>query len=384
MKRACLAASLAFAATAFAAQPPTPFEAMPGRIVRLDPRFDALVATDARLDVIARNHRWLEGPAWNAAEAALYYSDIPANAIYRWTTETGSEVFLMPSGYSGGTPFAGREPGSNGLVFDPLGRLVVCEHGDRRITRLETDGTRTVLASRYRGRRLNSPNDAVFASNGDLYFTDPPFGLPDTFTDAARELDLQGVYRRRANGTLELVIADVEAPNGIALSIDERTLYVTDVGATRPAWLAFDLTLDGSVMTRRVIADAAPWMQVRRGGPDGLEPDAAGNLFAAGPEGVFVFAPDGALLGLIDTGVPTANVEWGDDGQTLFIAAETQILRLRTLTRGPERWGRRPASSRPVISDSRLADRERSDHPAHQSDLQPAAYDLQPFGGPLR
>jgi len=314
------------------------FASIPGRIVRLDPRFDALIAADATLEPIATGHRWVEGPVWEPRHQALYYSDIPANTVYRWEARAGVSAFLRPSGYSGSEPFSGREPGSNGLTFDPVGRLVLCEHGDRRIGRLEPDGRRSVIVDRYRGRRLNSPNDAVYARNGDLYFTDPPFGLPGTFDDPARELPFSGVYRLRRDGTLQLLIENLRAPNGIALSPDERTLYVTDVDADRPAWLAYEIDDDG-VGARRVLADARPWTRLRRGGPDGLDADAHGNLFAAGPEGVFVFAPDGTLLGLIETGVPTANVAWGEDGSTLFIAAATTIYRLRTQTRGAG-WSR--------------------------------------------
>jgi gluconolactonase len=306
--------------------------AEPGRIVRLDPRFDALVPASARLETIASGHRWVEGPLWDRATESLLYSDIPANAVYRWHAGEGSALFLQPSGYSGSAPFAGREPGSNGLAFDSEGRLVLCEHGDRRITRLERDGRRTVLVDRYRGRRLNSPNDAVYSTNGDLYFTDPPFGLPLAFDDPTRELEVSGVYRLRADGALELLVDDLVAPNGIALSPDEQTLYVTDVGGSQPGWYAYRL-VEGRPVARRRLADARPWMRMRRGGPDGLETDAAGNLFAAGPEAVFVFAADGTLLGLIETGVPTANVAWGEDGSTLFIAADTTILRLRTTAR---------------------------------------------------
>jgi gluconolactonase len=193
-----------------------------------------------------------------------------------------------------------------------------------------------VLVDRYRGRRLNSPNDAIYSTSGDLYFTDPPFGLPRAFDDPGRELGHSGVYRLRPDGTLELLIDDLAAPNGIALSPDERTLYVTDVADARPAWYAYEL-VDGRPAARRLLADAAPWTAVRRGGPDGLETDADGNVFAAGPEAVFVFAADGTLLGLVETGVPTANVAWGEDGQTLFIAADTAILKLRTSTRAA-RW----------------------------------------------
>lgn len=309
------------------------FASVPGRIVRLDPRLDALLAPDARLERIAGDHRWVEGPVWDRRGNALLFSDIPANAVYRWESRSGVQPYLKPSGYTGAAPFAGREPGSNGLTFDAAGRLVLCEHGDRRIGVLEADGRHRVLVDRYRGRRLNSPNDLVYARNGDLYFTDPPFGLPDTFDDPQRELTFSGVYRLRADGALELLTDELRAPNGIALSPDERTLYVTDVDPGRPAWLAFDLGDEG-LAERRMLADARPWTRLRRGGPDGLDADAYGHLFAAGPEGVFVFAPDGALLGVIDTGVPTANVAWGEDGATLFIAADTSIYRLRTLTRG--------------------------------------------------
>jgi gluconolactonase len=330
---AALAVALGIAPTATAAEA---FPAVAGRIVRLDPRLDALLPPDARLEEVAAGHRWLEGPVWDARAGALYYSDIPANAIYRWRPGERAAVFVSPSGYSGSTPFAGREPGSNGLALDAAGRLVICEHGDRRITRLESDGSRRVLVDRYRGRRLNSPNDAIYSRAGDLYFTDPPFGLPQAFDDPARELAHSGVYRLRRDGELELLVDELRAPNGIALAPDEGTLYVTDVDEARPAWYAYRL-VDGRPRERRLLADAAPWTRVRRGGPDGLETDAAGNLFAAGPEAVFVFAPDGTLLGVIDTGVPTANVAWGEDGSTLFIAADTRILRLRTTTRAA-RW----------------------------------------------
>jgi gluconolactonase len=312
------------------------FPSVAGRIVRLDARIDTLLPADARLETVTSGHQWLEGPVWDAASKSLFYSDIPANAIYRWRSGEPAAVYLRPSGYSGTAPFAGREPGSNGLAFDATGRLVICEHGDRRITRLETDGSRTVLADRYRGRRLNSPNDAIYSRAGDLYFTDPPFGLPRAFDDPGRELDYSGVYRLRRDGELELLLEEIGAPNGIGFSPDEQTLYVTDVSEGHPAWYAYDL-VDGRAQGRRLFADAAPWTRLRRGGPDGLETDAAGNVFAAGPEAVFVFAPDGTLLGLIETGVPTANVAWGEDGATLFIAADTRILRLRTTTRAA-RW----------------------------------------------
>ena len=303
-------------------------------IERLDPRFDALFAANATPTRIVDGLNWLEGPAWSTADGALLFSDIPANVIYRWHASDGLGIFLTPSGYRGEQRFAGREPGSNGLTFDRTGALVICEHGNRRITRLEASGERTVLAERYRGRRLNSPNDVVVAKNGDLYFTDPPFGLPQTFDDPARELDVTGVYRLSRDGELSLLIDDIGAPNGIALSPDESLLYVSDVDPARSAWLAYRLGSDGKVSDGRVLFDATALSGPGLGAPDGIEVDAHGNVFGAGPGGVFVLSPAGELLGVIRFGVPTANLEWGDDGTVLYITASRSVWRLPTLTRG--------------------------------------------------
>lgn len=303
-------------------------------IARLDPRLDKLVPGDAHLERLQDGFDWLEGPAWSPALGSLLFSDIPRNAVYRWSPGSRVELFLQPSGYTGPSPFAGREPGSNGLLFDSEGRLILCEHGDRRITRLEADGRKTVLVDRYRGRRLNSPNDAVLSAAGDLFFTDPPFGLPGTFEDPKRELDFSGVYRLAPTGVLTLLTAAIRAPNGIALSPDETLLYVTDVDPARPAWLVYPLRPDGTLGPGRVFVDALPFTLVHAGGPDGLKLDDAGNLFAAGPGGVYVFAPDGTHLGTLSTGVATSNVAWGEDGSTLFVTAGSALYRIRLTTRG--------------------------------------------------
>lgn len=308
----------------------------PPTIHRLDPRLDDLIPARTQVEKLAGGFQWVEGPVWSPPEKALLFSDIPANSIFRWDG-LRADLFLSPSGYSGAQPFTGREPGSNGLTLDPRGRLVICEHGDRRITRLEADGSRTVLADRYRGKRLNSPNDAVYDAAGNLYFTDPPFGLPGAFDDPARELPFSGVYRLGSTGRLDLLIDTLVAPNGIAISPDEKTLYITDVDPRRPAWLAYDVRADGSVGPARLLRDAAGWVGHRPGGPDGIEVDRHGNLFGAGPGGVYVFAADGTPLGWIDLGTPAGNVAWGEDGSSLFIAADQSIYRLRTGTRGPIR-----------------------------------------------
>lgn len=305
-----------------------------GTVVRLDPRFDHLVPKDAVLERIADGFAWVEGPAWNRQGSYLLFSDIPNNAIMKWQDGVGVSLFLKPSGYTGTVPFEGREPGSNGLTFDSTGRLVLCEHGDRRIARLEPDGRRTTLVDRYQGKRLNSPNDLVFKSNGDLYFTDPPFGLPKAFDDPGKELDFQGVYRLSPNGALTLLTKKIKAPNGIAFSPDEKTLYITDVDPNRPAWLAYDVKEDGTITNSRVFFDSTPWKKPNYGGPDGLKLDREGNLFAARPGGINVFAPDGTHLGSIETGGATSNVAWGDDGSVLYITGGTTIYRIALKTKG--------------------------------------------------
>jgi gluconolactonase len=305
-----------------------------GNIVRLDPRFDALVPSDAQLETIAEGFTWTEGPVWNRHGNYLLFSDIPSNSILKWKAGEGVTTFLKPSGYTGTKPFEGKEPGSNGLIYDGAGRLVICQHGDRQIIRLEPNGAKTTLADRYNGKRFNSPNDLVFKSNGDLYFTDPPFGLPKTFKDPRKELPFQGVYRLSRDRKLTLLIKDLKTPNGIAFSPDEKILYVTDVNPKRTAWLAYDVSEDGNVANGRIFADASQWRREPSSGPDGLKVDHAGNVFGTRPGGISVFAPDGTRLGSIETGGPTSNLAWGGDGSMLYITAGTTVYRIKTMTKG--------------------------------------------------
>jgi gluconolactonase len=303
-------------------------------IVRLDPRFDKLVPFNIKIEKIAGGHKWVEGPVWNRRGEFLLFSDIPDNSIYKWQPGKGKSLFLKPSGYTGKAPFKGAEPGSNGLTYDPDGRLVLAEHGDRRVARLEKNGRKTTLVDRYEGKRLNSPNDVVFSSNGDLYFTDPPFGLPKAFDDPRKELPFQGVYRLSKNGKLTLIIKDIKAPNGIALSPDEKKLYVSDVNYERSAWLIYDLQPDGTAANGRVFASANQWKKPPFSGPDGFKLDHQRNLFGARPGGLSVFAADGTHLGSIETGMPASNVAWGDDGSTLYVTGAASIYRIRLTTKG--------------------------------------------------
>jgi gluconolactonase len=302
-------------------------------IVRHDPRFDKLVPKGSKLEKIADGFIWVEGPLWDQKERALLFSDIPANTVYRWKEGEDSKPFLNPSGYTGTAPFTGKEPGSNGLAFDAKGRLVLCKHGDRQIARLEANGTFTVLADRYDGHRINSPNDLAIKSTGEIYFTDPPFGLPKAFDDPDKA-PVQGVYRVSRDGNVTLLIKDLKAPNGIAFSPNEKALYVSDVDPKRSAWWVYDVKPDGTVTNGRIFADATRWRKDPFFGPDGFKIDRQGNLFGARPGGISVFAPDGTHLGDIETGQPTSNVNWGEDGSVLYITGGSTIYRLRTATRG--------------------------------------------------
>lgn len=301
-------------------------------IVRLDPQLDQIVPDDAALEKVADGFSWAEGPVWSRAGNYLLFSDVPNNRIVKWKAGEAASVFLQRSGYSGTIPFTGREPGSNGLTFDKEGRLVFCQHGDRRISRLEKNGTRTTLVDNYQGKRLNSPNDLIFKSNGDLYFTDPPFGLPKTFDDPQKELSFQGVYRLSRDGKLTLLTTEVKAPNGIAFSPDEKHLYVAD--SARAVWFVFDVKKDGTLSPARVLYDGAEESKGRPGVADSLKVDVFGNIYAAAPGGLLILAPDGKLLGRFDLGTATGNCAWGEDGSTLFITSNSRLYRIRLRTRG--------------------------------------------------
>jgi gluconolactonase len=299
-----------------------------------DARFDALVPADTKIEKIADDLEWSEGPLWDAERKTLLFSDIPRNVVMQWNDDKGVSRYLEKSGYSGAAPFTGREPGSNGLTFDLQGRLTLCQHGDRRVSRREADGTMLALATHYEGKRLNSPNDLVFDRQGALYFTDPPYGLPGTFKDPGKELPFQGVYRVSKDGRITLLTKELEAPNGLAFTPDYQTLYVANSQKEKPIWKAYPVKPDGTLGAGRVFADSSNLFKEGDGVPDGMKVDLEGNVFATGPGGVLVYAPDGTLLGRILTGVPTSNVAWGESGSTLFVTANHRVLRLRTRTRG--------------------------------------------------
>lgn len=306
-----------------------------GVIERKDPRFDRLVPRDATIEKLSDGYDWSEGPVWFKKGGYLLFSDVPMNTVFRWKEGEKATVFLKPSGYTGSVA-RGGEPGSNGLNLDPQGRLILCQHGDRRVARLAEDGKSFVtLADRYQGKRFNSPNDSAYKSNGDLYFTDPPYGLLGKNDDPAKELKFNGVYRLSKDGTVTLLTDEMTYPNGIAFAPDEKTLYVANSDPDKAIWMAFPVKDDGTLGKGRVFADTTADAKAgKKGLPDGMKVDRAGNLFATGPGGVLVFDPDGTHLGTFNTGEATANCGWGDDGSTLYITADMFLGRVRLTTQG--------------------------------------------------
>lgn len=307
-----------------------------GSIERSQPELDALLAKDASIEVLAEGFTWSEGPLWigDAKNGHLLFSDIPRNSIFRWSAANGISLFMSPSGYTGVT-YYGLEPGSNGLILDGQGRLVMCEHGDRRVSVLTKEGGKLTLADRYQGKRLNSPNDAALKSNGDIYFTDPPYGLPQRYDDPRRELDFCGVYRISTDGKLTLLTTALERPNGIGFSPDEKQLYIAQSDPKKAIWMQFPVKEDGTLGEGKQFYDATDLVGDKHPGlPDGMAVDEKGNVWATGPGGVFVFSPAGKLLGKILTGQRTSNCKFGEDGSSLFITADSYLCRVRTKTKG--------------------------------------------------
>jgi gluconolactonase len=299
-------------------------------VERKSPGLDAILPADPALEHLATGFQFTEGPVWVPSERSLLFSDPNDNTIYRWNEDTGVSIFRVKSGYSGTNVGEYRQPGSNGLALDAEGRLTVAEHGNRRISRLEAKGQVTVLADRYEGKRLNSPNDLVYKSDGSLYFTDPPFGLPRVYDDPRKELPYQGVFRLK-DGVLMLLSTDLKGPNGIAFSPDERNLYVANWDEQRKVVMRYDVKADGTLESGRVFFDmtGAPGEEAL----DGVKVDRSGNLFVSGPGGLWILSPEGQHLGTVKGPELAANMAWGDeDGKTLYLTARSGLYRMRVLT----------------------------------------------------
>jgi gluconolactonase len=296
-------------------------------IERKDPAIDAIVGPNPKLFKLAEGFAFTEGPVWDPRAQALLFSDPNTNTIYRYSREGDLSVFRTPSGYAGADIAEYRQPGSNGLAIDAHGRLTINEHGNRRVTRVDAGGNTYVLADRYQGKRLNSPNDLVYRSDGALFFTDPPFGLPKVFSDPRKELPYSGVYVVR-DGVVRLLTSELSGPNGLAFSPDEKHLYVGNWDETRKVVMRYDVAADGAFSNGRVFVDltAAPGEDAI----DGVKVDGEGNVYISGPGGLWVVAADGRHLGTIKTPRHVHNMAWGDpDGRTLYLCARDRLYRMR-------------------------------------------------------
>lgn len=302
-----------------------------GGVERIDPALDAIIPADAKIEKLAGGFKFTEGPIWVHA-GYLLFSDIPNNVINKWTPDGKVSVFLKQSGYNGPTPPSGELPGSNGLTLDKQGRLLICQHGNRRLVRVEKSGKQTVLADIYEGKRLNSPNDVVVKSDGAIYFTDPPYGLPKEDSDPAKEVSFNGVFRL-AEGKLQPVIKDLTRPNGIAFSPDEKFLYISVSDAARKVWMRYHVNPDGTVANGKVFYDVTS--NKEDGLPDGMKIDQKGNVYGTGPGGIWIFSPHGKYIGRIKPPEVPANCNWGDsDGKTLYMTARTGLYRIRLKVAG--------------------------------------------------
>ncbi len=306
-------------------------ERVASEVRRLDPGLDEVLAPDASVERIASGFLFTEGPVWHP-DGYLLFSDPNANAIYRWTRDGQVSIYRTKSGYAGVDIGEYAQPGSNGLTLDDMGRLVIAEHGNRRITRLERNGLLTVLADRYEGKRFNSPNDLVHRSDGALYFSDPPFGLPRFEADPRKELAFSGVYLLRDGGVARLE-TDLKGPNGLAFSPDERFLYVGNWDPQRKVVMRYDVRPDGRLGRGEVFLDltSAPGDEAI----DGVKVDRAGNVYVSGPGGLWIVSPEGRALGTIRPPELAANFAWGDaDARTLYMTARTGVYRIRTKVPG--------------------------------------------------
>jgi gluconolactonase len=299
-----------------------------GSIVRLDPAFDSLVSKDAVIEKVAGGFQFTEGPLWRPNER-LWFSDVVGNVVRSVTPSGKVEVLIQESGGHSDAP-AGSFVGSNGMVGAKGGDVLLCQHTNRRIVRVGKDMQMTTFLDKFEGKRFNSPNDLVYKSDGSLYFTDPPYGLLKQDSDPAKELKFNGVFRY-ANGNLTAVIRDLTRPNGIAFSPDEKTLYIAN-SEPQKAWMRYDVAADGSVSNGRVFVDVTA--EKEEGVPDGMKVDSLGNVYASGPGGVWVFAPDGKHLGTIKPPETPANCNWGDDGSSLYITARTGVYRIKLAVSG--------------------------------------------------
>lgn len=296
-----------------------------GGILRLDPALDSLVPAGAKIEKAAGGFQFTEGPLWFKDSGNLWFSDVQGNVIRQLAPGGTVTEIMKPAGYDGKDAPEGAFVGSNGMTFDKDGNVLICQHGNRRIVRRNKAGAISTVIDRYEGKRLNSPNDLVYKSNGALYFTDPPYGLIKQDEDSGKEIPFNGIYKLQG-GKLTLLNKEMTRPNGIAFSPDERWLYVANSDPARKVWMKYPVQEDGTLGTGSVFADVTA--EQSEGLPDGLKVDAKGNVWATGPGGVWIFSPEGKHLGTIKPTEVPANCTFAEDGSVLWMTARTSVYRI--------------------------------------------------------
>jgi gluconolactonase len=307
-----------------------------GGVDRISPEIDLIIAPGTLPEILAEGFEWSEGPLWLPKQEKVIFSDIPNNSIFEWSEKDGLKLYLKPSGYTD-TIARGGETGSNGLLLDGDGKLVLCQHGDRRMARMMAPldapaANFETIAGAWKGKRFNSPNDAVFSSNGNLYISDPAYGMELRYKDPRREMDFTGVFLITPEGEVSLQTDQLNAPNGIGVSPDESSLYVANSGGSSGSiWMEYKVTEDGSLQDEKLFYDARPAADSLRGGPDGLVVRNDGIIFATGPGGVWILTPEGKHLGIIRTGQATSNCTLDAKNEYLYMTADMYLMRIRLL-----------------------------------------------------
>ena len=302
-----------------------------GSVERLSPEIDNLIEKSAKIEILADGFEWSEGPVWSSQLNSVLFSDVPENVIYSWNEDKGLGTFTRPIGYSGKVPNL-KKAGTNGLTIDADGNLIICMHGDRKITRLEklNINRKVTLVNSFDGNLLNSPNDLVYDSKGNLYFTDPPYGLLEGDNDKLKEIEFNGVYKVSPNGDIEVLVKNLTRPNGISLSNNEKTLYVANSDKNNPVIMQYDLSEEGA-KNPSVFFDGRELTKKDIGLFDGLKVHPTGNVFATGPGGVLVIKENGDHIGTIRTEVRTANCAFDENFQYLYMTSDMFLTRIKLL-----------------------------------------------------
>ena len=302
-----------------------------GSVERLSPEIDNLIEKSAKIEILADGFEWSEGPVWSSQLNSVLFSDVPENVIYSWNEDKGLETFTRPIGYSGKVPNL-KKAGTNGLTIDADGNLIICMHGDRKITRLEklNINRKVTLVNSFDGNLLNSPNDLVYDSKGNLYFTDPPYGLLEGDNDKLKEIEFNGVYKVSPNGDIKVLVKNLTRPNGISISNDEKTLYVANSDKNNPVIMQYDLS-EGGAINPSIFFDGRELTKKDIGLFDGLKVHPTGNVFATGPGGVLVIKDNGEHIGTIRTEVRTANCAFDENFQYLYMTSDMFLTRIKLL-----------------------------------------------------